>query len=337
MEDIVEKTNGSCECPLAALFRTPDRKVVHHVASSLGDSSYCAYQCDDVLVVLEENSMSVPFSHCCYSPDRSLWMVFQLAGNGTAEVKGWHHAMSPGTMIGSMGPYLERTVSNLPGQKLRRVTVRLGESFLHRHLEDAGESMPKRFVRALEDDGSGGFYFGADIDPGVGVSLQQLSQNPYDGALGLMFAESRSLEVACYMLDFIRRDQDNRRMASLSSQDTERLQYARDILLADLGAIPPSIAELARKIGMSEKKLKTGFRTLFGDTIYACHRNARMDYARRLMVEGRLNVCDIACTVGYSNPSHFTRAFHARFGVNPGTYLRDIRSKGYHVRAVMPV
>jgi len=164
----------------------------------------------------------------------------------------------------------------------------------------------------------------------LGVVLQQLMQNPYDSPLSRMFAESRALDLACRALDSVMPRQTACCPAGLSAQDAERIHYAREIILADLSTPPPSIADLARKVGVNEKKLKDGFKSLFGNTIFAYHRTERMEYARTLMIEGELNICGIAYAVGYANPSHFARSFHTQFGINPGEYMRSLRKRGYH-------
>lgn len=58
---------------------------------------------------------------------------------------------------------------------------------------------------------------------------------------------------------------------------------ARDRLLLDLSA-PPTIAELAREIGLNQLKLKQGFKTLFGTSIYALFQRHRMERACALCV-----------------------------------------------------
>jgi AraC-like DNA-binding protein len=45
-----------------------------------------------------------------------------------------------------------------------------------------------------------------------------------------------------------------------------------------------------------------------------------MERARQLLEERKFNVTEVACTVGYANPSHFASAFKRKFGVNPSAY-----------------
>ncbi|WP_232424209.1 helix-turn-helix transcriptional regulator [Imhoffiella purpurea] len=101
---------------------------------------------------------------------------------------------------------------------------------------------------------------------------------------------------------------------SLSHRDCLRLEDARNLLLQDL-ASPPTIADLARALGMSQFKLKDGFKRRFGCGIYELFQRQRMQEARRLLQHH--NVTETAVLLGYTNISHFSAAFRKQFGLLP--------------------
>lgn len=123
--------------------------------------------------------------------------------------------------------------------------------------------------------------------------------------LGL-FLESRSAEVG----------------DKVSSEDKSRLLRARDFLLADLGKAP-SLNELAASSGLSLIKLKRGFKSVFGNSVYSLFMQERMHEARRRLLAGRATVTEVATDLGYSNVSHFSAAFRKQFGVNPACLKRS--------------
>lgn len=100
----------------------------------------------------------------------------------------------------------------------------------------------------------------------------------------------------------------------LPDRECRRLLAARERLLQDLSA-PPTIAELAREIGLNQLKLKRGFKAMFGTSVYALFQQHRMERARRLL--RRHSVTETALMLGYSNLSHFSTAFRKHFGVLP--------------------
>lgn len=115
--------------------------------------------------------------------------------------------------------------------------------------------------------------------------------------------------------------QDNKTCQSISYREKKQLHAAKDFLLNDLSAAP-TIAELARAVGLNQCKLKKGFKSLFGTSIYALFQEQRMNRAMQLLKNN--NVTETAMVLGYSNVSHFSSAFRKQFGVLPKEARRDI-------------
>jgi AraC-like DNA-binding protein len=81
-----------------------------------------------------------------------------------------------------------------------------------------------------------------------------------------------------------------------------------------------SLDELCKFSGLNEHKLKSAFKLIHGKTTFAYLRELRMDYAAGLLQEDRLSVIQVANEVGYSNASHFARAFKEQHGLLPKAY-----------------
>jgi len=107
----------------------------------------------------------------------------------------------------------------------------------------------------------------------------------------------------------------------LNARECRLLDDARALLLQDL-SVPPTIAQLARAVGMNQCKLKKAFKEYFGITIYAMFQHERMSHAKRLLRNN--NVTETATLLGYSNISHFSAAFTNQFGYLPS----QVRQQG---------
>lgn len=129
-----------------------------------------------------------------------------------------------------------------------------------------------------------------------------------------LFLESKALELLAVLIDDIELMSQAR--APFGPRDLERLEKARRLLLERMSD-PPSLHELARQVGLNEVKLKTGFRSLFGATVFGYLRAQRMESARRLLVQRGSSVTEVALRVGYTNPSKFAAAFRKHFGFAP--------------------
>lgn len=87
-------------------------------------------------------------------------------------------------------------------------------------------------------------------------------------------------------------------------------------------AEPHSLKGLANQVRTNEHKIKQGFRRVYNTTVFGYLRQVRMKKARELFQRGETTVNAVAIAVGYSNPSHFARAFRDETGMNPKTFTQ---------------
>ncbi|MFT4119818.1 helix-turn-helix transcriptional regulator [Bradyrhizobium sp.] len=83
-----------------------------------------------------------------------------------------------------------------------------------------------------------------------------------------------------------------------------------------------TITRLAREVGLNERKLKHGFRSLVGNTIHAYLLEVRMDAAASLLKGGH-TVTETALAVGFESLSHFSRVFSRAKGLSPSRFARE--------------
>lgn len=141
----------------------------------------------------------------------------------------------------------------------------------------------------------------------------------HQGAIRNLFLKSKALEMLALAFGALRVGRHP--AETLSQRDQRAVLRVRDLLLQRLET-PPRLDELAAISGMCETRLKTAFKTFFGQTPANFSRSARMTAARDMLVGGRCRVSEAAMAVGYSNISHFTDAFVKEYGVRPGRLAR---------------
>lgn len=158
------------------------------------------------------------------------------------------------------------------------------------------------------------------------LALNQILQCPYQGMTQRLYLESKALELIALRLEqLLNNTEKSSSQPVLQSDDIDRIYYAREILLSRLDR-PPSLLELARRVGLNDYKLKAGFRQMFGTTVFGCLYEYRMEQAQRLLIENQIKIQDLARQMGYASPSRFTAAFKKRFGVTPGKYRSEKKS-----------
>jgi AraC family transcriptional regulator len=119
----------------------------------------------------------------------------------------------------------------------------------------------------------------------------------------------------------------SRRYAGASERRPPRwLNNAREILHAQFSA-QIGLASLAESVGVHPVHLAREFRKHFHCTVgeYVCH--LRVRYACHELYKFELSLADIAVMAGYSDQSHFSRAFKRIMHMTPAKYRATFSSR----------
>lgn len=82
-----------------------------------------------------------------------------------------------------------------------------------------------------------------------------------------------------------------------------------------------NVEALADAVGLSRVQLHRRVKEITGITVGEFIRNLRLQQAARLLEGGDNTISQVAYSVGFSNPTHFSAAFKKHFGVTPSEYL----------------
>ncbi|WP_233552943.1 AraC family transcriptional regulator [Jiangella rhizosphaerae] len=100
-----------------------------------------------------------------------------------------------------------------------------------------------------------------------------------------------------------------------STPVSEVIRYVREHL-----SEPLTVAALARHARMSSSTLTAKFTEATGMGPYQFVKRMRLDRAGALLMQGNLNVSEVARRVGYVSLSHFINEFKRHFGTTPRHY-----------------
>lgn len=85
---------------------------------------------------------------------------------------------------------------------------------------------------------------------------------------------------------------------------------------------PLSLESVAKVINISRSYFSAQFKKYVGKTFNHYLRDIRMEEAEMLLAEGNLNLCDVACRVGYEDCNYFVRVFTEAKGATPTEFRR---------------
>ncbi|HNR06292.1 MAG TPA: AraC family transcriptional regulator [Saprospiraceae bacterium] len=163
------------------------------------------------------------------------------------------------------------------------------------------------------------FYQDKPMSQAILLTLSALARVQLNKSLEHTFYYAKLLElVSLYFSD---KESDNSSCPFLNDVNVlKKIKDAKEILIRDLKN-PPTIENLAQQVSIPEYQLKSGFKEIYGNTVYGYLLARKMEQARRLMDSSSPHVNEVAYALGYSNPSHFIAAFKKHFGVTPKKYL----------------
>lgn len=83
---------------------------------------------------------------------------------------------------------------------------------------------------------------------------------------------------------------------------------------------PPTVPEIAAKIGISQRQLERRFKAAMGCSVVQFGQLLRLQHARVLLVSTTLTIREVAVASGFNTMSHFAHAFRKCFGRRPSQY-----------------
>jgi AraC-like DNA-binding protein len=167
------------------------------------------------------------------------------------------------------------------------------------------------------------YYNDGAISPSMAIVLNQLINYNLNQSIKNLYFKGKAYELLS--LYFNRTQDANIEQCPFLVDETNviKIKKAKDIIIARM-AEPPSLQELADEIGLSLKKLKEGFKQIYGDSVFSFLFDYKMEVARKLLESGVHNVNEVGHKVGYSTSSHFIAAFKNIYGTTPKKYIMSL-------------
>ena len=164
------------------------------------------------------------------------------------------------------------------------------------------------YIPFLSDENSNKKYYDdTEIKPTVSIVLQQIINSKINSSIRELYVKGKVYELLS--LHFQQEENINGEYCPflVDEQNVLKIRKAKEIIISRM-AEPPSLQELANEIGLNLKKLKEGFKQIYGDTVFSFLFDYKMEHARRLLESNQFNVNEVGLQVGYSTASHFIAA-----------------------------
>ena len=158
-----------------------------------------------------------------------------------------------------------------------------------------------------------------DFHGKIKLNIDKLFTSTKSDLISRVFKKGTIMELLSLYMESSMPD-DNHCPHLRDEADFEKIKFAEKILIESIQT-PPTIKDLAKKVGTNELKLKEGFKYIYGNTVFGYLSEYKMNMAKTMLDDSGLRVKEVADRIGYSNASHFITAFKKHFGVTPKQYL----------------
>ena len=182
------------------------------------------------------------------------------------------------------------------------------------------------YITFLSDENKNKKYYkDGKISPSMAIVLNQIINYNLNQSIKNLYFKGKAYELLS--LYFNRSEDANVEQCPFLVDESNviKIRQAKDIIISKM-AEPPTLQELSDEIGLSLKKLKEGFKQIYGDTVYGFLFDYKMEVARKLLETGNNNVTEVGLKVGYSTASHFIAAFKKKYGTTPKKYIMSVSS-----------
>lgn len=197
----------------------------------------------------------------------------------------------------------------------RSVTILCDPGIIFGNLFAQRDALPEQARQLLTAAAPEFSYCRLAVSAEIIACATALLDNPVTGLLRLPYAEAKTLELLTLCLAGFSR-LDETAVQQFSEADIRRFHRARETLSTQFNP-PPTISSLARELAINETKLKSGFKALFGHTVFDYGHECRMQHALHLLRDRRMRIGQVADAVGYQHQGTFASAFKAHFGIRP--------------------
>ena len=190
----------------------------------------------------------------------------------------------------------------------------------------------KPFIKDVFDDdlANNSFYYNGLYSLMLADIFDEMKTLTYDPFIGKIFLESQSYRMLTQQL--IQFDDDfggNADKKILRKAEVNAIKEAVEIMKLELDTLG-SINSIAQRVGLSSKKIQSGFQYLFGKSANEYVQFLRLSLAKELLLTSDDTIQEIKNKVGFSSHSYFTELFKKMYHVTPTNFRlnhKENRSK----------
>ena len=166
------------------------------------------------------------------------------------------------------------------------------------------------------------YYYENEISNPIFLVLNELKRYDINSSTKNLFLKAKIYELFSHLYNR-NRDLNIEQCPFLTNEENfKKIKKAKDIIISNM-TNPPTLIDLSKEINLSLKKLKEGFKKIYGKPVFQFLLEYKMELAKKLLAENNYNVNEVSLKLGYSTASHFITAFKNKYGLTPKNFKKN--------------
>ena len=153
------------------------------------------------------------------------------------------------------------------------------------------------------------------------INVDQILSCTFAEPLRSIYLSSKTMEILCTLVAQIHEFGAGPRLFSTGGLRVHSIEAAAEIYRRELRS-PPTVEQVAERVGMDRRELTKGFQEVFEMTPHRYQLQQRMEHAEALLNEGGRSISEIGRLVGYQGYRTFARAYGGYFDRPPAVRAR---------------
>ncbi|MDH7912888.1 AraC family transcriptional regulator [Winogradskyella sp. SYSU M77433] len=159
----------------------------------------------------------------------------------------------------------------------------------------------------------------------ISEAIDAIKNCESEGLVKSMFIESKTYEILTLHFQQYTDDlNDPKKRQILRRSTIDKVEKAAKIVNEDLAA-NYSVNQLAKKVGLNQNTLQSGFQHLFNSSVNDYVKSKRIIKAKELIENTDLNITEITYSIGINSRSYFSKLFKEKYKLTPKEYLDQVR------------
>jgi AraC-like DNA-binding protein len=189
--------------------------------------------------------------------------------------------------------------------------------FFPRHLGLDSEELPQPLRQIVTPDEKPYAFHRFPLTPDLMAATRAILAAPFPVRQQPIYVLAKAVELMCLLINLVKVDDQIPQMRRRSNlRRDSRLHEAREMIMRRY-ADAITLDQIAKDVCLNRMALTSGFRELFGTSVYDFLQKVRMERAYDLLQEPEYSIANVAEAVGYGHSCNFSTAFHSYFGCTP--------------------